>query len=222
MELRYWGHSCFEAVYRGVSVVFDPHDGDSIGLPPPRARGDVVLVSHDHYDHNAHNLASKEGALVITEPVEDRVFTVAGLELRIDSRREPHDRAGGRRRGMVNLYKVSFPNGVTLLHLGDLGAWPGEETLGWMASPRPHALMVPVGGFFTIEPYEAWELVERVRPLYAVPMHYWVRGSMLPLLKVWDFLLAARTGRVEASDGFHICPGGEGKTRVLVFKKWLY
>ena len=53
MQVRWHGHSCFEFSDGNVTVVTDPHDGKSIGIKPPRVSADVVLMSHDHYDHNA-------------------------------------------------------------------------------------------------------------------------------------------------------------------------
>jgi len=34
-------------------LVTDPHDGKSIGISAPDVSGDIILMSHDHYDHNS-------------------------------------------------------------------------------------------------------------------------------------------------------------------------
>lgn len=224
-RLVYWGHSCFQVTLPGGgSIVFDPHDGDTIGLPSPRARAELVLVSHDHHDHNAVEAVAGENTRIVSGDVGRAEYEVGGWRVLVESFKAPHDRERGRRRGWVRLYRVTLPGGIVLLHLGDLGTPRYEGLVEWARTPRPHVMMVPVGGFFTLEPYEAWELVERVRPSLAAPMHYWVKGSLLPLWKVWDFLLTSRTGRVEADDFFPLCGEvlGSEKTRVLVFRKWLY
>ena len=51
MIVTWHGHSCFEVKDR-IVVVIDPHDGKSIGIKPPVVKADIVLVSHDHFDHN--------------------------------------------------------------------------------------------------------------------------------------------------------------------------
>ena len=51
MILRWHGHACFE-LQSDFTLVVDPHDGRSLGLSPPSASADLVLVSHDHFDHN--------------------------------------------------------------------------------------------------------------------------------------------------------------------------
>ena len=53
MRVRWHGHSCFEFWDANTTVVVDPHDGRSIGIKPPAVSADVVLVTHNHYDHNA-------------------------------------------------------------------------------------------------------------------------------------------------------------------------
>ncbi|UCF09255.1 MAG: MBL fold metallo-hydrolase, partial [Thermoplasmata archaeon] len=50
-KIRWHGHACFE-IGDGTTIVTDPHDGKSIGIKPPNTKADVVLISHDHFDHN--------------------------------------------------------------------------------------------------------------------------------------------------------------------------
>ncbi|NLF28532.1 MAG: MBL fold metallo-hydrolase, partial [Clostridiales bacterium] len=52
MRLKWHGHSCFSMTFEGgATVVTDPFDR-TVGYPLCRARSDIALVSHDHFDHN--------------------------------------------------------------------------------------------------------------------------------------------------------------------------
>ena len=44
--------TCWE-ITNDITLVTDPHDGKSIGISAPDVAGDIILVSHDHYDHNS-------------------------------------------------------------------------------------------------------------------------------------------------------------------------
>ncbi|MEM1619160.1 MAG: MBL fold metallo-hydrolase [Fervidicoccaceae archaeon] len=218
--LEYCGHSCFYVEVGDLRICLDPHDGESVGLGRPSKPADLVLVTHKHFDHDAVSIVSKPDSLVLVELEGFRRLKLREVEVEIEGFRAPHDRVGGRRRGLTSLYKLRV-NGVTLIHAGDIGAPLSPDLIEKLSGPRPDFLMVPVGGFFTIEPYEAWELAELVKPVYVVPMHYWVPGSMLPLYPVYDFFLSAKTGRIELDgSSFFYCRGqGEPaeKTRILYF-----
>ncbi|MHC4780595.1 MAG: MBL fold metallo-hydrolase, partial [Planctomycetota bacterium] len=79
IRVRWHGHSCFEVATDEVTVVTDPHDGKSLGIRPPKVRGDVVLVSHDHFDHAATKIVMKPESRVLTTPEH---FMVNGLKVR--------------------------------------------------------------------------------------------------------------------------------------------
>ena len=54
--IRWLGHSCFE-ITNNVTIILDPHDGESLGLPTPESDADIVLITHEHDDHaNGKNL----------------------------------------------------------------------------------------------------------------------------------------------------------------------
>ena len=59
MMITWHGHSCFE-IKDGVTVVTDPHDGKSIGVKPPVVKADIVLISHEHFDHNCARIVRGE------------------------------------------------------------------------------------------------------------------------------------------------------------------
>ena len=78
LQIRWHGHSCFE-ITNDITLVTDPHDGKSIGIPAPSVTGDVILVSHDHYDHNSVKSVEKEGSKVVTD---ERKRNISDVEIR--------------------------------------------------------------------------------------------------------------------------------------------
>ncbi|MDR7392741.1 MAG: MBL fold metallo-hydrolase, partial [Armatimonadota bacterium] len=52
MKITYFGHACFLLESReGKRILIDPFN-DQVGYPVPRVAADLVLVSHEHFDHN--------------------------------------------------------------------------------------------------------------------------------------------------------------------------
>jgi len=178
MRLIWHMHSCFE-VSDEVTVVIDPHDGRSIGVKPPQLRADLVLISHDHFDHNA--IRAVKGDYTVIRDVSPR--TVKGVAIR--GLTAYHDDVGGERRGKVNIFHFTV-NGVRFCHLSDLGHMltPAQvQELG-----EVDVLFVPVGGVFTIDGAQAQRLVRAIKPKVAVPMHFRVGGLSMSIQNADAFL----------------------------------
>lgn len=177
--LRWHGHSCFE-LRDSATVITDPHDGKSIGIPAPSLRGDVVLVSHDHFDHNCVRQVKGSEISVIKEPLMtvERGVRVQGIETY-------HDTAKGSKRGRNIVFKVEM-DGMTLCHLGDLGHMLDDSQLEEVGTPD--ILLIPVGNTFTLDVQSAIDLAKRISPKVIVPMHYRVGGLSLSIRPVDDFL----------------------------------
>ena len=158
----------------------DPHDGKSLGIPPPKVRADVVLVSHDHFDHNCVRIVQGPDSTTVSKPL----MTVE-KGVRIEGIEAAHDPDAGARRGKVVLFRFEL-DGVRFCHLGDLGHVLDEETVDRIAPVD--FLFVPVGDTFTIGPGLAKEVISSVKPKVAVPMHYRVPGLGLALQPVQSFL----------------------------------
>lgn len=183
MIIRWHGHACFELVDdSGYTIAIDPHDGFSLGLKPPAFKADAVLITHEHFDHNAFNVVAKPGAEKYSMRAGD--FVIGGKH-RARGIKLYHDKVKGRRRGEVVVYRVEV-DGVRVLHLGDLGH-VFEESIALEIKPVDAALL-PVGGTFTIDPREAFDVVKMIEPKIAIPMHYWVKGMNLPLQPVDVFV----------------------------------
>ncbi len=167
MEIKYLGHSSFLIKTKATKVVSDPYDSEMIGLKFPKTEADIVTVSHQHSDHNqVENVSGVNGVspLVVDMPGE---FEKMGV--RIFGFQSYHDKTKGTERGENILYKIEA-EGISLLHCGDLGIIPEESFLDSIGDVD--ILMVPVGGFYTIDSDEAVQLVKKIEPAIVIPMHY--------------------------------------------------
>src|SRR3989344_7138023 len=167
MDIKYLGHSSFfiriSPPAGGAKLVTDPFDPKTVGLKFPKTEADIVTVSHQHADHS--NSKAVEGSpLIIKLPGE---FERKGL--RVFGFQTYHDKQNGAERGENIAYKYEG-DGVSVLHCGDLGlVWDDSfvDQLGEI-----DVILVPVGGFYTIDSSEAVELVKKIEPSIVIPMHY--------------------------------------------------
>ncbi len=153
VEIIWRGHSCFELRSSQASVVIDPYlQVPGYGLLDLEA--DLVLVSHEHDDHNARNRVRLTGR----EPaVEVEVIDTF------------HDPQGGKLRGPNKIHVVAL-TGKRIAHLGDLGHELSQEELARLQNLD--VILIPVGGHYTIDAGQAAALVKAVNPAIIVPMHY--------------------------------------------------
>lgn len=179
LQIRWHGHACFE-ITNDITLVTDPHDGRSIGIPAPSVVGDIILVSHDHYDHNSVRTVEKEGSQVIRD---ERKRNISGVE--IFGIPSYHDESKGAKRGKNIIFKFTMDN-IRFCHLGDLGHELDEQTVKNIG--EVDVLFVPVGGTFTIDSKRAWNVVRAIKPKIIVPMHYKIAGLSLPIAGLDDFL----------------------------------
>lgn len=174
------GHAKFLVeLENGLRIVTDPYD-KTCGYPVTHVQADVVLVSHGHHDHNA----------VETIPGTPRVIDQAGEydlgdRVTVSAIEAFHDEAQGAKRGKTLLFSIRA-EGLNAVHLGDLGHLPTPEqceTLG-----KVDVLMLPVGGFFTIDAQTAKETAALLQARVILPMHYKTRvNADWPIAPVEDF-----------------------------------
>lgn len=210
LRVEWFGHSYFTVAYEGYTIAIDPHDGGSLNLPEYRVRADAVLVTHNHYDHNAVEMV-EAGEVVRWRRGRFRLgpFTVEGVL-------SYHDKSRGELRGENTLYRLEA-GPYTIVHAGDLGHVPGEELLQKLRGVS--ILMIPVGGVYTIDAEEAWEIISKTQPSLVIPMHYWVPYSTLPLDPLDKFLAVSKARRIRLDS--RVLEVGEGelpeKTTIVVF-----
>lgn len=191
MKIRWYGHACFLITTdSGLRILTDPFD-ETVGYGLPSVTPDIVTVSHEHFDHNAVDLLSGEFD-VVRGPGEHhvRVLDIHGLSTY-------HDEIHGAKRGDNTVYTFEVDN-LRITHLGDLGHILSASQI--MALRPINVLLIPVGGFYTIDAKEAKEVVEALNPDVVIPMHYKTSVMDFPIASVDDFLeLMGRGERLHAT-----------------------
>lgn len=174
MDITWHGHANFTVKGSNATVAIDPFD-QSIGLKRPKLKADVLLISHDHPDHN--EVAAVTGAADEAPYLIDRPGEYESHGVMIDGIPTYHDEQEGAERGRNTVYSFMV-DGIHLVHLGDLGHQLDEATVERLGNVD--ILMVPVGGTFTITAKGAVEVIKRLQPRVVIPMHYAVPGVKLP------------------------------------------
>lgn len=179
LQIRWHGHSCFE-ITNDVTIITDPHDGKSIGIPSPHVQADIILVSHDHYDHNKVKTVEKDTSKIITDKRRKTIsnINIVGIE-------SFHDHCCGDKRGSNIIFKFTADD-INFCHLGDLGHELDEKTLKSLG--EVDVLFVPIGGTYTIDADQAWKIIQLIKPKITIPMHYKIEGLSLPIAGIEEFL----------------------------------
>jgi L-ascorbate metabolism protein UlaG (beta-lactamase superfamily) len=170
MKITYLGHSMFLVESGSTAVLIDPYD-EKVGYPIPEVHPGVILVSHEHGDHNHVAMAKGHPRVIrgLADGGEWRTVHETADGIVITSVPTYHDGTKGTQRGRNTIF-VLEAEGLRVVHLGDLGHPVDEATA--KAIGRPDVLMIPVGGHYTIDASQARDVVARLRPAITIPMHY--------------------------------------------------
>ena len=166
MTISWFGQSCFRIEAKEGSILTDPFSKD-IGLKPPKIKDDLVLVSHNHYDHNNIEDVGPE-TFIIKNPGEYEKNGIAVLGIN-----SYHDKSEGKERGSNTIYVIKAED-MTVCHLGDLGQEKLDEKQVEEIGDVD-ILMIPVGGSYTINYKEALEVISQIEPKIVIPMHYKIK-----------------------------------------------
>lgn len=185
LEIRRLNHDCF-VVKGSKTIYFDPFK-----IADDLSTADIILISHDHFDHfsaeDINKISGPHTTLVAPQAVMDqadgieakkRVLMgpgkeehIAGVTIRAvpayntNKFREPGVPYHPKEMGYVGF--VVTLDGVVLYHTGDSDVIPEMRELG----PIDVAFL-PVSGTYVMTAEEAAEAAEIIKPKLAIPMHY--------------------------------------------------
>ena len=176
VEIEWLGHASFRISDGTVVIYIDPYV-----LPEYAEKADLILVTHDHFDHCATDNIKKiadDSTVVVCPPMCES--KLVGLNVKTIS---PGDKL--EEKGVVveavhsyNLFKAFHPKGkgigfiITLdgkriYHAGDTDFIPEMKEL-----KNIDVALLPIGGTYTMDEVEAAEAANTIKPKIVVPMHY--------------------------------------------------
>jgi L-ascorbate metabolism protein UlaG (beta-lactamase superfamily) len=189
MRITYFGHSCFLIETQDLTrVILDPYEHGSydgaVKYAAVNEPADIVLASHDHPDHSATDTIPGSPRIFV-HPVGERVgsLTITGIQV-------AHDETGGTQRGK-NTISVIDDGDLRLAHLGDLGHLLDQSTIKKIGAVD--VLLIPVGGYFTIDYKAAAATVDTLAPSIVMPMHYKTPKIGFPIADAEAFLRTQNT-----------------------------
>lgn len=181
MQITFYGQSAFRIVGEGgARIVIDPYvKTERISYEDDFDEADIVLVTHEHGDHNNVDAVPGDYDVVRGEGTHQ----VRGIEfLGIGSY---HDQAEGAERGPNTIFVFDL-DGVRIAHFGDQGCELEEDQMLQLEGVQ--VMIVPVGGGFTLDPERIWTIAERIRPNVVIPCHFKTDKVQLPFATLDDFL----------------------------------
>jgi L-ascorbate metabolism protein UlaG (beta-lactamase superfamily) len=219
VAVRWWGQAMVSIeTYWNLHVVIDPFAA-RIGYDDPKLSGDLVLVTHNHPDHNNPAMISgipavamgfdSAGKVQAVHHVLDRLpntekatwrpvvdvakptETRSGHEVIVTSIPAWHDDRQGAERGANAMFLIEV-DGVRIVHCGDLGQTRLTDEQR-RAMGNVDVLILPVGGVFTIDGKQAAEIVRQVSPRILVPIHYKTPAVTFDLQPIDGFLEAVKS-----------------------------
>jgi len=174
-KVSYLAHSCFLITSSdGLKIITDPYN--VIGYKPVNESADVVIISHEDWDHN--NVAGVNGQPeVVRTP---GIKSIKGIEFKtIEAWHDP----GKTKPNNVISFTV---DGIKFCFLGDLGSSLTNEQVS--AIGGVDVLFIPVGGVYTINAQKATDTYNALKPGIVIPMHYRMPGLVFSLDGIDDFI----------------------------------
>lgn len=174
-NIHWLGHASFRIDAGDKTIYIDPYK-----IAPGSLKGDIILVTHDHFDHNSPEDISKirKDSTVIVAPLQvaaklegnvqgvepGQSIAVEGIAVEAVPAYNTNKEFHQKKNGWVG-YIVTV-DGVRIYHSGDTDYIPEMHAL------KVDVALLPVGGTYTMTAEEAAQAVGAIKPKIAIPMHY--------------------------------------------------
>jgi len=185
ISISWLGHDTFRIKYQNKIIYIDPYN-----LKKSYEAGDIICISHNHFDHLSPNDLKKlvKDNTVLVGPKEcsgefekfkgnKKIYLEPGQEVEIEGVKikavPAYNINKFRSPGQVfhpkEDKKIGFVlnlGGVTIYHAGDTDNIPEVKGL------RPDIALLPVSGTYVMTKEEAVQAAKDIMPKIAIPMHY--------------------------------------------------
>ena len=184
VKISWLGHDSFR-ITNGKTVIIDPFK-----VRPHPTKADILLISHEHFDHLSLDdikKVSSEKTTIITIPAVKKELSglkAGGIKTvkpgdkvnigdvtveavpayNLNKFREPGKPFHPKEDGKIG-FVISFKE-VRVYHAGDTDPIPE------MKSIKTDIALLPVSGTYVMTPEEAAEAASMIKPKLVIPMHY--------------------------------------------------
>jgi L-ascorbate metabolism protein UlaG (beta-lactamase superfamily) len=215
LRIRWYGQSAYTLTGAERAVTIDPFADMSALLggrrrfdypPVPEHAADLLLVTHEHADHNG--VGAVAGDSHVVRSTAGRFETPAGEVVAVASE---HDEEAGTSRGPNTIFVFAL-DGIRVCHFGDFGQAalrPEQRT----AIGAVDVLILPVGGGPTIGAPQAADIARALAPRWVIPMHY--RTPAIDFLEPADAFVGMFEEVIDAGSEHTVEQDGAGRTGVI-------
>ncbi len=186
MKLTWLGHASFLLeTASGTRLLTDPYPQSIYPHLVPVC--DFAALSHEHYDHNHTEDLPGTPVLLSRDETLSAGRKIPCGDILLTALPSFHDGVQGQKRGRNAVY-IFEADGLKIAHMGDIGH---ELTPALSEGLQGlDALLLPVGGTYTVNGEQAATMAKALKPRYIVPMHYALLGCPLDISDASSFLLA--------------------------------
>ena len=163
-KLLYQGHASYRlTANEGTVIYIDAYAGEGYDVP-----ADLILITHQHRDHNQINLVTQKDGCVIISNVEaleggkHKTFNIKGIEIEaVMAANANHDPS-------VCVGYIITVNGIKIYHAGDTSK---TEQMSSFPSKKIDYALLPCDGIYNMSVDEASECAALIGARINVPMH---------------------------------------------------
>jgi len=187
VDILWLGHASFK-IEKGQKIFIDPFQ-----LRVPEKDADLILITHDHFDHcsvdDIRKLVNQQAVIISAKmcrakidnfksQVAKIIYFIPGDKVKVNNAsieavpaynvnkfRAPGVVFHPKEMGYVG-YVIEIDK-IRIYHAGDTDLIPEMNNLG-----KIDIAMLPIGGTYTMNVEEALEAVKAIKPKYTIPMHY--------------------------------------------------
>jgi L-ascorbate metabolism protein UlaG (beta-lactamase superfamily) len=169
-SLKYLGHASIKIkTSEGKVIYIDPFAGTDYA-----DSADIVLITHEHSDHNVLTLVRKKGTCQVIRSADAiksgvyQSFTIGNIKITAVAayNNQPRNLSYHLKSQCVG-YVLEFDS-IKLYHAGDTGNIPEMADL---ASQNIDYALLPMDSIYTMSPAEATQAAAMIQAKYDIPIH---------------------------------------------------